>query len=56
MVDQVQVYYWPTASIRSDCARASAANSYQNRPSNAANIATTTFASAGATDVVNGFT
>lgn len=62
MADQVQVYYWPTASVRSNCARASAAASYQSAPYYAANATTnatqslTALASAGSTDVVNGFT
>ena len=60
--DQVQVYYWPTASVNSNCARASAGATQASSPKYATNGTTnatqtlTALASAGSTDVINGFT
>ncbi len=61
---QVQVYNWPTASVRSNCARASVGGSPQspakpNYGSNGISNATQTMpglANLGKTDVINGFT
>ena len=61
MAEQVQVFYWPTATIRSDCARASSITASPAGPTYAANA--TAYANQSITalagdqiDVVNGFT
>jgi len=62
MAEQVQVFYWPTASIRTDCARASSAVAFQTGLTYAANVtanATKTINALGGDgtiDVINGFT
>lgn len=62
MAEQVQVFYWPTASVKTNCARASAVTAFQSGPTYAANA--TTYANKtgdpqnghGSIDVVDGFT
>ncbi len=56
------MFYWPTASIRTDCARASSAVAFQTGLTYAANVtanATKTINALGGDgtiDVINGFT
>ena len=56
--EQVQVYYWPTASVKSDCPRAASAILPQDSQTYASNATTTLTASTGqiTTDVIDGFT
>ena len=62
MAEQVQVFYWPTASIKTNCARASSALPFQTGPvyaTNATSNATRTVSPLGgdgAIDVISGFT
>ena len=62
MAEQVQVFYWPTASVKSDCARASSAIPVQTGPTYAANVTTNATETVnalggdGSIDVINGFT
>jgi len=62
MAQQVQVFYWPTASIKSDCARASSITPFASAPTYAANATTNATKSLnalggdGSIDVIDGFT
>ena len=62
MAEQVQVFYWPTASIKTNCARASSAIPAQTGPIYAANATTNATKTVnalggdGSIDVINGFT
>ena len=62
MAEQVQVFYWPTASVKTDCARATSTIPFQSGPIYAANATTNAtktinaLGGDGAIDVINGFT
>ena len=61
MAEQVQVFYWPTETIRSDCARASSITGVQSGPTYAANATahgnkTVTALNGNGIDIVNGYT
>lgn len=62
MAQQVQVLYWPTVSIKSDCARASSITASPSSPTYAANATIDATKSLhalggdGSIDVIDGFT
>ena len=61
-VDQVRVYYWPTASVRTDCSRgaqitaAPAAPKYAGHNASVASSSLQAFGAKGGIDVLDGFT
>lgn len=62
MAEQVQVFYWPTASVKTDCARGSAITPFASTPTFAANTTTNVtkslnaFGGDNSVEVIDGFT